>query len=190
MKIPYHSRFDDSTKKTAERPAGIPRVSNLWVLLWVWLSKMNNVASSNSFPTPESSFCPPSGFARGFVGRTWSGERRVFFWTTQACPRAQENPTNDSLKFHWLPKPHNYFKFPSKKSPFHPIKKSIKTHQIFLQNPQKVAAQKKSTKFSKEWLKSALIKCCENIFLFTLFDLLIGVLLINWILLGYFLFEL
>jgi hypothetical protein len=37
--------------------------------------------------------------------------------------------------------------------------------------------------------KSVLIKCFENIFLFTLFDLLIGVLLINWILWS-FLFEL
>jgi hypothetical protein len=53
----------------------------------------------------------------------------------------------------------------------------------------KSCSAKKSTKFPKEWLKRALIKCCENIFLFTLFDLLIGVLLINWILWS-FLFEL
>jgi hypothetical protein len=65
-------------EKTVEWPAVIPRMSNLWVLLWVWLSKMNNVTSSNSFPTPESSFCPPSGFACDFVDRTWSGDQRVF----------------------------------------------------------------------------------------------------------------
>jgi hypothetical protein len=78
MKIPYHSRFGDSTQKTVEWPAGIQGVSNLWVLLWVWLSKMNNVASSNSFPTSESSFCPSLGFARDFVVRTWSGDRESF----------------------------------------------------------------------------------------------------------------
>ncbi len=97
MKIPYHSRFDDSNKKTVKRPAGIQGVSNLWVLLWVWLPKMNNVASSNSFSTSESSFCPPSGFARDFVDRTWSGGRGVFCrhlevkraWKVRAGSRVQ-----------------------------------------------------------------------------------------------------
>jgi hypothetical protein len=39
---------------------------------------------------------------------------------------------------------------PQKSLHFIQPKKSIKTHQIFLQNSPKVAAQKKSTKFSKE----------------------------------------
>jgi hypothetical protein len=42
--------------------------------------------------------------------------------------------------------PKNSSNFPQKSLHFIQPKKSIKTHQIFLQNPQKVAAQKKSTK--------------------------------------------
>jgi hypothetical protein len=72
--------------------------------------------------------------------------------TTQSCPRAQENPKNDSSKFHWLPKPHKSPKIlqnPLKKSPFHPTEKTIKTHQIFLQKSSKVAAQKNRLNFPR-----------------------------------------
>ncbi len=221
-------------------------MSNLWVLLWVWLLKMNNVASSNSFPTSESSFCPPSGFARDFVGRTWSGERRDFFcrclevkrtWKDQSWSKSPNlvkdrnfwvvlAPQQISLIFMskfsrnlvickaflrffvfcnfliWTPFPgqpwtnlifsHQFLVFvfeinlrsqiPKPPSPvqeprkipqmihqnsigfqnpknssnsqrksLHSIqpKKSIKTHQIFLQNSLKVAAQKKSTNFPR-----------------------------------------
>jgi hypothetical protein len=49
-----------------------------------------------------------------------------------------------------LQNPKNSPKSHQKKFPFHPPKKSIKTHQIFLQNPQKVAAQKNRLNFPKE----------------------------------------
>ncbi len=86
-------------KKTVEWPAGIPRVSNLWVLLWVWLSKMNNATSSSSFLTSESSFCPPSGFAHDFVGRTWSGEWREFLSALGSKEDLERSELDQESKF-------------------------------------------------------------------------------------------
>jgi hypothetical protein len=60
---------------------------------------MNNVASSNSLPTPESSFCPPSGFARDFVGRTRSGDQREFLLVLGSKEGLERSELDQESKF-------------------------------------------------------------------------------------------
>jgi hypothetical protein len=70
--------------------------------------------------------------------------------TTQPCPRAQENPTNDSSKFHWLPKPHKILQIPLKKVSIPSNRKINQNSPNFPPKLKKLQRKKNRLNFPKE----------------------------------------